>query len=156
MQNQSKKKNFCSQKSKVKLVVFDTNNIAKTPWYSFVKHDRTLGYEQIMAKMEESILRNIFKEKFNCAIFYNNQTGQEIKKINATEFRKSKVKLLVYDYKNERFYHYPDALLNQKNEQYICGALQAKYLENQYKNNFNTAIFYDQNDQQILSVKGMN
>jgi hypothetical protein len=73
-----KRKNFDKDQSRVKLLVYMPNGQCKT-FYSFIYEDKK-GIERSIAGMKRRILAQYLNEDYTTAIFYDTETGRQLKK----------------------------------------------------------------------------
>ncbi|MCT4588337.1 MAG: hypothetical protein N4A71_10980 [Carboxylicivirga sp.] len=150
----SKKRAFDNQQSRVKLMVYDKENNGKA-FYSFLKDDKK-GYEHTINAMKERILQKLYRRNFNNAIFYNTATDSVIERISPDKFAqvyaKNKVKLVIYDSKNQKHTRYSTLEDDKQSIDYILGVMNERYLKGV---KINAAMFYDvETGQQLAKHTG--
>lgn len=137
-----KKQNFSYKFSLVRLWVCDHND-NKEVFYSFLHEDKK-GYEYVLKAMKERILKEMYRNRFKVAIFYNNTSNSVIEKLSAQKFAKnftkSKVKLLIFDRTNQAHTYFSHPEDNTQSIEYIVGKMYEKHV-----NGFgiNAAMFYN-------------
>lgn len=76
MKKPNSKKQYCAERSKVKVLIYLKSG-AKETFYSYFKEEKK-GIPQVMSGMYKRLVEDLFKRKFTCALFYDNQTGEEL------------------------------------------------------------------------------
>ncbi|MCF6184194.1 MAG: hypothetical protein L3J56_06140 [Bacteroidales bacterium] len=141
---------FDKHKSRIKLWV-GTGKTKGNVHYSILTQDNKT-VEQIINKMTSRILKKHYKNNFRLAIFYDNNSGKEIKRISSkalslntsTDRQTAKIKLWIGfpdNEKNATWYNLE--LLNNLDNTEIIRNMTEKILRDKYNYDFTTAIFYN-------------
>lgn len=153
---------FDKHKSRIKLWV-GTGKSKGNVHYSILTHDDK-PEDVIIRKMTERILNKHYKNNFTIAVFYDNHSRAEIKRItgntkkssNTVNKEAAKIKLWVglpADMKNATWYN-PEAS-NKLDNTEIIRLMHDKILRDKYKYEFTKAIFFNnQSGIQINTIEG--
>lgn len=81
--HKTKRRQFCPEKSKIKLWVCLHNN-ERLNLYSFFGEEKTMDKNELMVSMRNRLLRNPkhFMGKYNRAVFIDNKTKEVITKVD--------------------------------------------------------------------------
>lgn len=142
---------FDKDKSRIKLWV-GTGSSQGSVYYSILSQDKKSDKE-IIAKMSKRILEKLHKNNFTTAIFYNNQTGEELKMIigNNTGKRSvsvnkqtAKIKLWIgFPTADNNDTWYNDESINDFENTEIIKMMTEQILRKKYRYQFAKAIFFD-------------
>lgn len=153
---------FDKHKSRIKLWVGTGSNKGNVH-YSILTQDKKTE-EQIISKMTSRILKKHYKDDFRIAVFYNNNSGAEIKRISgrslmpniSTDRQTAKIKLwigLPDNVKNATWYNLE--ILNNLENTEIIRNMTERILSAKYNYDFTTAIFYNNlSGIPLMKVKG--
>lgn len=149
-----KKRNFCAQQSKFKLLIFEKDN-TKHVLFSFLSEDRKFPDADIKKKM---LTRANKKFDIKKAFFYKgNGSHRELDAGFTT--KKPLVKLVVYDLADNRksFTSLPNEdylvdRMNKRNWKPLFQAMNERVLLEVYNGIYNSAVFYDQDDKEIFRI----
>jgi len=141
---------FDKDKSRIKLWVGTGGNKGNVH-YSVLTHDKK-PEDVIIKKMTERILNKHYKNNFTIAVFYDNRSGNEIKRIssgttkvnNSINKKTAKIKLwigLPDQLRNATWYNLNS--LNNLEHTEIIKQMTERILRDKYKYAFTKAIFYN-------------
>ena len=154
---------FDKNKSKIKLWV-GTGGSKANVHYSILTHDNKPD-EVIINKMIKRILVKYYKNNFGIAVFYDNKSGNEIKRIKGTvtitnntiNKKTAKIKLwigLPADMKNETWYNFES--VNESEDTEIIRLMTEKILRDKYQYQFTKAMFFNnQTGTEIKTIEGI-